>query len=64
MKVRLTLWGEKAMDGTYNWDGQPIVAFKNLKVSDYNGRSLGATASTSLTIDPVEGQALVEWKRR
>lgn len=62
-EVRLTLWGEKAMNNVFNWDDFPIVAFKNLKVSDYSGRSLGATSGTSVVMNPdPEGRALHEWK--
>ena len=51
-EVRLTLWGEKAMNNVFNWDDFPVVAFKNLKVSDYNGRSVGATSGTSVAMNP------------
>ena len=51
-EVRLTLWGEKAMNNVFNWDDFPVVAFKNLKVSDYNGRSVGATSGTSVVMNP------------
>ena len=51
-EVRLTLWGEKAMNNVFNWDDFPIVAFKNLKVSDYSGRSVGATSGTSVVMNP------------
>ena len=30
----------------------PIVAIKNAKVGDYNGRTLSTTSSSSVTLDP------------
>lgn len=62
-EVRLTLWGEKAT-APYDWLSQPVVAFRNVKVGDYGGRSLGATQSTSVVFNPPlpEGVALFNWK--
>ncbi|XP_077397199.1 replication protein A 70 kDa DNA-binding subunit isoform X2 [Festucalex cinctus] len=48
--VTLTLWGEDAekFDGT----SQPIVAIKSAKVSDFGGRSLSASFSSTVMINP------------
>ncbi|XP_077422624.1 replication protein A 70 kDa DNA-binding subunit isoform X2 [Vanacampus margaritifer] len=48
--VTLTLWGEDAeqFDGT----SQPIVAIKSAKVSDFGGRSLSASFSSTMMINP------------
>ncbi|XP_041850558.1 replication protein A 70 kDa DNA-binding subunit isoform X2 [Melanotaenia boesemani] len=48
--VTVTLWGEEAerFDGV----GQPIVAIKGAKVSDFGGRSLSASFSSTLMINP------------
>lgn len=51
-EVRLTLWGEKATNNPEQWEGHPIVAFKGVKVSDYNGRSLGSLPSTQMQVQP------------
>lgn len=63
-EVRLTLWGEKAMNNSYGWADSPIVAFKNVKVSDFNGRSVGCTSGTNIQINPEEGRALHEWRSK
>jgi len=48
--VSVTLWGEEAekFDGT----GQPILAIKAAKLSDFGGRSLSASFSSTLMINP------------
>ncbi|EEQ86233.1 hypothetical protein RJZ56_004116 [Blastomyces dermatitidis] len=48
--VRLTVWGNTAKE----FDSVPesVVAFKGVKVSDYNGRSLSLLSSGSMTVDP------------
>ncbi|XP_056467156.1 replication protein A 70 kDa DNA-binding subunit isoform X1 [Gadus chalcogrammus] len=48
--VSVTLWGEEAE----NFDGsaQPIVAIKGAKLSDFGGRSLSASFSSTVMINP------------
>lgn len=48
--VRLTVWGNIAKE----FDSVPesVVAFKGVKVSDFNGRSLSLLSSGSMTVDP------------
>lgn len=48
--VTVTLWGEEAekFDGA----GQPIVAIKGAKLSDFGGRSLSASFSSTLMVNP------------
>ncbi|CAL8346451.1 unnamed protein product [Arctogadus glacialis] len=48
--VSVTLWGEEAE----NFDGsaQPIVAIKAAKLSDFGGRSLSASFSSTVMINP------------
>jgi len=48
--IDLTLWGETAEE--WNHDGNPVVYFKNIKISDYNGRSLTAGKQTRWEIEP------------
>ncbi|CAN0355303.1 unnamed protein product [Pylaiella littoralis] len=51
-EITLTLWGEAAKANGDRWEGNPVIAFKGLKLSDYNGRSLGSLNSSSLVNDP------------
>ncbi|XP_037533784.1 replication protein A 70 kDa DNA-binding subunit [Nematolebias whitei] len=48
--VTVTLWGEEAekFDGA----GQPILAIKGAKLSDFGGRSLSASFSSTMMINP------------
>ncbi|RTG90341.1 replication factor A1 [Schistosoma bovis] len=48
--VRLTLWGEEAE----NFDGasHPVIVIKAAKISDFNGRSLSVSPTSSLLISP------------
>lgn len=60
MSVRLTLWGRQAENFNAagpNADGQPIIAFKGVRVGDFNGRSLSMVSSSSMMVDPDIGEA-------
>lgn len=48
--VSVTLWGEEAEK--FDGSGQPIVAIKGAKVSDFGGRSLSASFSSTMMINP------------
>ncbi|XP_077468257.1 replication protein A 70 kDa DNA-binding subunit isoform X3 [Stigmatopora argus] len=48
--VSLTLWGEEAEQ--FDPASQPVVAIKGAKVSDFGGRSLSASFSSTLMINP------------
>ncbi|KAM4589931.1 replication protein A 70 kDa DNA-binding subunit [Fundulus diaphanus] len=48
--VTVTLWGEEAEN--FEGSGQPIVAIKAAKLSDFGGRSLSASFSSTLMINP------------
>ncbi|XP_047246679.1 replication protein A 70 kDa DNA-binding subunit [Girardinichthys multiradiatus] len=48
--VTVTLWGEEAE--TFEGSGQPIVAIKGAKLSDFGGRSLSASFSSTMMINP------------
>ncbi|XP_026196533.1 replication protein A 70 kDa DNA-binding subunit [Anabas testudineus] len=48
--VTVTLWGEEAEK--FDGSGQPIVAIKAAKLSDFGGRSLSASFSSTLMINP------------
>ena len=49
-EVGLTLWGTTAEK--FSGEGNPVVAFKGVKVSDYNGVSLSTLNSSVVQINP------------
>lgn len=58
-EIRLTLWGEKATQPpAFPYEEHPIVAVKGVKISDYGGRSLGSSSSTSIVFNPNIPEAL------
>jgi len=48
--IDLTLWGEMAEE--WKEEGNPVIVMKNLKVTDFNGRSLTANRQTRWEIEP------------
>uniref|UniRef100_A0A3Q2X9B8 Replication protein A subunit n=1 Tax=Haplochromis burtoni TaxID=8153 RepID=A0A3Q2X9B8_HAPBU len=48
--VTVTLWGEEAEK--FDGSSQPVVAIKGAKLSDFGGRSLSASFSSTLMINP------------
>jgi len=62
-EVTLTLWGDKAQEDDSQWDGEPILAIKKVKVSDYNGCSLSSLQSSQFHVNPEtpEAEALRSW---
>ncbi|KAI9592047.1 hypothetical protein BDF19DRAFT_452987 [Syncephalis fuscata] len=48
--VRLTLWGNQAE--TFNGDNQPVIAFKGVRVGDFQGRSLSMLSSAIMAVNP------------
>lgn len=63
-EVNLTLWGGEAQK--FEASGNPIVAIKGAKVSDFNGRSLSCAMSSTLQINPdiKEAHVLKGWYDR
>lgn len=62
-EVRLTLWGDRAQDPhCAAWVDQ-IVALRGAKVGEFQGKNLGTTASTAISVNPAmeEGKALYLW---
>uniref|UniRef100_A0A3Q2XXU2 Replication protein A subunit n=1 Tax=Hippocampus comes TaxID=109280 RepID=A0A3Q2XXU2_HIPCM len=59
--VTLTLWGEQAQ--MFDASRHPVVAIKGARLSTFDGRSLSALCSTTLTVDPdiPEASALRAW---
>ncbi|XP_019727550.1 replication protein A 70 kDa DNA-binding subunit-like isoform X2 [Hippocampus comes] len=62
--VTLTLWGEQAQ--MFDASRHPVVAIKGARLSTFDGRSLSALCSTTLTVDPdiPEASALRAWYER
>ena len=51
-EINLTLWGEKAKTAMNDYANCPIVAFKNLRVSDFSGRSLNVSVNGTILVNP------------
>ncbi|XP_072231051.1 replication protein A 70 kDa DNA-binding subunit-like isoform X1 [Leuresthes tenuis] len=49
-EVTVTLWGEEAEK--FDGSGQPVVAIKGARLSDFGGRSLSALFSSTVMINP------------
>jgi replication factor A1 len=49
--VRLTLWGNQAESFTVN-GSNPVIAFKGVTVSNFNGKSLSAFGGSSYKLNP------------
>mmetsp|Transcript_21610 Transcript_21610/g.30270 ORF Transcript_21610/g.30270 Transcript_21610/m.30270 type:complete len:661 (-) Transcript_21610:282-2264(-) len=63
-EVSLTVWGDRAAKVQEpQFQNQPIVAFRKVKVSDYGGRSLSASSNSNVTLQPrvPELQILQKW---
>ena len=60
-QIRVTLWGEQAE--TFNGTSEPIVAIKSAWLSNYGGRSLSASFSSTIVINPeiAETSSLKTW---
>lgn len=59
--IEVTLWAHAAE--TFPEGGNPVVAFKGLRVTEWNTKSLGAVSSTSFAVDPevAEAETLRTW---
>lgn len=56
--IRLTLWGKQAE--TYEDDGSnPVIAFKGVRIGEFQGRSLSMISSSIMTLNPDLPDALV-----
>ncbi|KAE8287392.1 Replication protein A 70 kDa DNA-binding subunit [Larimichthys crocea] len=49
-EVAVTLWGEEAEK--FDCSGQPVVAIKGARLSDFGGRSLSALFSSTVMVNP------------
>ncbi len=50
VSIRMTLWGQQAEQ--YNEPEQAVIAFKGVRVGDFNGRSLSMVGSSVMTSNP------------
>lgn len=59
--VKCTLWGRQAE--TFEHYDAPVIAMKSVKVSEYGGRSLSVSSTSSLQVHPdiPEGHRLRGW---
>jgi replication factor A1 len=48
VQVAVTLWGNHASRPDHEFEGNPVVAIKSARVSDYNGRTLSTLNSSSV----------------
>ncbi|TGZ62261.1 hypothetical protein CRM22_007541 [Opisthorchis felineus] len=48
--VRLTLWGDEA--ASFDGSQHPVIVVKGAKVSDFNGRSLSVSSTSSVLVSP------------
>jgi replication factor A1 len=62
-EVKVTFWGDRAQNDPHQWDGNPVLALRGCKVSDFGGRSIGTFNSTKVLFNPdiPEGQTLRGW---
>jgi replication factor A1 len=62
-EVKVTFWGDRAQNEPERWDGNPVLAMRGCKVSDFGGRSIGTFNSTKLLFNPdiPEGHVLRGW---
>lgn len=50
--ISVTMWGEKAKAAPQLFADQPVVAFRRVRLSDYNGKSGSLTASGAAVVAP------------
>ena len=48
--VSMTLWGDKA--DKFDGEGSPVLLIKGAKVGDYQGRTIGATITSVIQLNP------------
>jgi replication factor A1 len=61
VEINCTIWGDKANTAMTDFAGQPVVAFRRARVSDYGGKSL--SAGNSIDVNPAvpQTQQLMQW---
>ncbi|CAF3669774.1 unnamed protein product [Rotaria sp. Silwood1] len=56
--IAATLWGQQAED--FDGSSNPVVAFKGIRIGDFNGRTLSTVSSTLICLDPIETPRTIE----
>jgi len=62
--IDLTLWGENAKLPDSNFEGKPVVGFKNILLKDFNGSRVGGTVDTSVVMfkpEVPEAKRIQDW---
>lgn len=49
--IRVTVWGKQAEEAA-EWIGEPVLALKGVKVSDFSGRTLSTLGSSTISVNP------------
>ena len=52
VEINLTVWGDKARQAPTEYNQQPIVAFRRVRVSDYGGKSISTTTGGAAIVEP------------
>jgi len=60
-EIQLTVWGDAAQRAPQQLAGNPVVAFRRCRVSDYGGRSLSAGDGVDVNPDIPETAPLMNW---
>lgn len=61
VEINLTLWGDKARHAPLELQGNPVVAARRCRVSDYGGKSVSAGDALVVQPDLPEAAALRQW---
>ncbi|CAF3183622.1 unnamed protein product [Rotaria sp. Silwood2] len=56
--ITATLWGQQAED--FDGSSNPVLAFKGIRIGDFNGRTLSTLSSTLICLDPIETPRTIE----
>lgn len=60
-EIQLTLWAETAQSAQQQLSGQPVVAFRKCRVSDFGGKSLNGGNGMDVHPQLPQAQALAAW---
>lgn len=63
-EVMYTVWGGTAEKAVETYSGCPVVAIRRARVSDYNGKSIGAGMGSAVEVNPMyipKAKELLHW---
>jgi replication factor A1 len=62
-EITLTMWDKSATEAESKFAGNPVVAFKGLKLSNFGGKSMSYSFNSAMSVAPkmAEGVALRTW---